>query len=487
MLKTRKGGISSVRYLTNADMLKIHEQSLYLLQEKGIEIRHAAALKNLADCGANVNFQTKNVTLRAGLVEQALKTVPREITMAGRNQEQDIVLKPGGKMYTRNSGGMTQVVDLESGKIRDAVLSDTEDFTRLADALAHINVVAPLYPIDAPVEILELKTLEAMFKHTDKHISVRALNPGTFPFIVEMAGAVVGGKGNLRERPIISILDSPISPLSFPDVFIEALYIGGEYGIPVEACSTPNIGATGPITLAGSLLLANVEQLATIVISQLRYPGAPLIWAPRFPAMDMSTGITGMLTEGALITAASAQMAVEHYRLICDFHGPATNSIVAGSESIFQECIAAFVTAFAGRPAILCGAGALELGITASFEDLVIADELFGVLQRTIQGIKVNDETLAVDAIESVGIGGHYLDHPHTLDHFRDERFNACLLKPKTREQWVEQGSRSLVQRAGDQARDILKRHQPRGLDEGTAEALRNIIHSGWKGLAGNA
>jgi trimethylamine--corrinoid protein Co-methyltransferase len=484
MLKTRKGGISSVRYLKNADMLKIHEQSLYLLQEKGIEIRHATALKNLADCGANVNFQTKNVTFQAGLVEQALKTVPREIAMAARNQEQDIVLKPGGKMVTRNSGGMTQVVDLESGMIRDAVLSDTEDFTRLADALAHINVLAPLYPIDVPVEVLELITLEAMLRHTGKHISVRALNPGTFPFIIEMAGAVVGGKGNLRERPIISILDSPISPLSFPDVFIEALYTGGEYGIPVEACSTPNIGATGPITLAGSLLLANVEQLATIVISQLAHPGAPLIWAPRFPAMDMSTGITGMLTEGALITAASAQMAVEHYRLICDFHGPATNAIVAGSESVFQECIAAFVTAFAGRPAILCGAGALELGITASFEDLVIADELFAVLERSIDGIIIDEDTLGVDAIADVGIGGHYLRHEHTLNHLRDNRLNSSLLKPKTREQWVEQGSPSLVKRAGDKAREILKHRQPGKLDERIERELTNIIHVAHKELS---
>ena len=484
MLKNPKGGISSVRFLTNADMLKIHEQSLYLLQEKGIEVKHEAALKNLADCGANVNFQTNKVTIRAGLVEKALKTVPREITMAARNQERDIVLEPGGKIHTRNSGGMTQVVDLDSGEIRDAALSDTEDFTRLADALEHIDVVAPLYPGDVPLEIVELATLEAMFKHTDKHISVRALNPGTFPFIVQMAVAVAGGLENLRKRPIISILDSPISPLSFPDVFIEALYIGGEYGIPVEACSTPNIGATGPITLAGSLLLANVEQLATIVISQLAHPGAPLIWAPRFPAMDMSTGITGMLTEGALISAAAAQMAVEHYRLICDFHGPATNSLVAGSESVFQECIAAFVTSYAGRPAILCGAGALELGITASFEDLVIANELFAVLERTIDGITVNEDTLAADAIADVGIGGHYLGHEHTLKHLRDDRLNSTLLKPKTREKWVEQGSPSLVKRAGDKAREILKHYQPGKLEEKTERELNKIIHAAHQKLS---
>jgi len=224
--------------------------------------------------------------------------------------------------------------------------------------------------------------------------------------------------------------------------------------------------------------------LATIVISQLRYPGAPLIWAPRFPAMDMSTGITGMLTEGALITAASAQMAVEHYHLICDFHGPATNSMVAGSESIFQECIAAFVTALAGRPAILCGAGALELGITASFEDLVIADDLFAVLERTIDGIIVNEDTLAAGAIADVGIGGHYLGHEHTLKHLRGNRLNSSLLKPKTREQWVEEGSPSLVKRAGDKAREILHHYQPEKLEERTERELSNIIHAAHKELS---
>ncbi|MBW2411361.1 MAG: trimethylamine methyltransferase family protein [Deltaproteobacteria bacterium] len=476
MLKTARGGIGEVRFLTDADMVKIHAQSLELLRKIGVAVTHAGALKHLADCGADVDFKTQRVTFHASLVEKALQTVPRTITLAGRNPTRDIVLAPGGKMFTRNSGGMTQIVDPETQAIREATLADSIDFTRLADALDHIHVVAPLYPGDVPMQTLDLNTLQTMLLNTDKHISVRALNPKAFAYIVQMAAVITGGTANLKNRPIISILESPISPLTFPDVLIDALYTGGKYGIPVAVCSTPNIGATGPITLAGSLLLANTEQLAAIVISQLSHPGAPLIWAPRFPAMDMSTGITGMLTEGAIISAAAAQLAVLYYQLICDFHGPATNAIFAGSESIFQACIAAFVTAFAGRPAILCGAGALELGITASYADLVIGDELFAVLERIIEGIRVDDDTLAVGAISGVGIGGHYLDHPHPLDHLRDERLNTILLKPGSREQRFEQGGRNLVHRAGDIASKLLKDHQPEALDEKMQEELRVII-----------
>ena len=264
--------------------------------------------------------------------------------------------------------------------------------------------------------------------------------------------------------------------MTFPEVFVEALYLAGKFGIPVEACSTPNIGATGPITLAGSLLLANVEQLAAVIISQLPYPGAPLIWAPRFPAMDMASGITGMLTEGAMVSAAAAQMGVAYYDLVCDFHGPATNALTAGAESVFEECIAAFVTALAGRPAILCGAGALELGMTASFEDLVIADELFGMLNRIVKGIRIDDDTLGVDAIQAVGIGGHYRDHPHTPARLGDERLESSLLKPRTREQWLEQGSPKIVQSAKDRARTILKEHLPRRLALEAGAELREII-----------
>jgi trimethylamine--corrinoid protein Co-methyltransferase len=476
MIRNDKGGIAEARFLTREGMQKIHEQTLIVLERTGIGVDDDAALQMLADGGAKVDRLTNTVTFPADLIERCLKTVPRRITLAGRNPERDFVLEPGCKMRTRNAGGMTQIHDSESGEVRNATLADVGEFCRLIDGLEHIDYVAPVYPSDAPPETLELYVLETMLANTDKHINMRALTPRNLPYIVQMGEVVAGGKEQLKQRPVISILEAPISPLKFPDVFIDALFLGGEYGIPVEICSMPNFGATGPITLAGALLLSAAEHLATIVISQLAHPGAPLIWASRFASMDMSTGMTGMSVEGALASAAAAQLATEHYDLICNLHGPATNSIIPDGESVFDECVGAYVTGFAGRPSVLCGAGSLGIGMTASFEELVISNELHSVVRRVVDGFEVTDETLGADAIARVGIGGNYLTDDHTMKYLRSRRHDSAFMKAKTGDTWASSGSKDWFELARERARAILKEHQPTPLDEGLAAKLREII-----------
>ena len=481
MIKSDSGGIDKARFLTIKDMHKIHEQALYLLENTGIGIEHATGMNMLEKAGAAVDYDKKTARFEAALVEKCLASVPRKITLAGRNPERDLILEPGGTIRTRNTGGMTQIHDLETGEIRESVLSDTADFARLLDALDDIDFIAPLYAADVPLDILELQVLETMMCNTDKHINIRALDKRTFPFLIKMAEIVAGGREALKKRPVISILEAPISPLVFPDVFIESLLLGGEAGIPIEICSMPNVGGTGPITLAGSLLLSTVEHLATIVISQTACPGAPLIWASRFPALDMKSGNTGMLTEGAMVSADAAQLATEHYNLICDLHGPATNAVNPEGESVFEECIGAFVTGFAGRPAVLCGAGGMELGIATSFEQLVISNEIFAVFRRILEGFVVNDDTLAKDVIARVGIGGNYLGEQHTIDHLRSERLNSDLLKPKTRAKWLEEGSKSLVDLAREKARAILSEHNPAPMDGAVLARLKELVQAAQK------
>jgi trimethylamine--corrinoid protein Co-methyltransferase len=476
MIKNDKGGITEARLLSSEGMQKIHEQSLLLLEGTGISVDDDATLQMLGDGGAKVDQQAKTAKLPAELVEKCLEKVSRRITMAGRNPKRDFVLEPGGEMHTRNAGGMTQVHVPETGEIRSATLADVADFSRLLDALDNIDYVAPLYPSDAPPETLELYVLECMLSNTDKHINMRALTERNLPYLVAMGEIVAGGKEQFKKRPVISILEAPISPLRFPSVFTDALFLAGEYGIPIEICSMPNIGATGPITVAGSLLLSAAEHLATIVISQLAHPGAPLIWASRFASMDMTSGMTGMSIKGLLASAAAAQLATEHYDLVSSLHGPATNSIIPDVESVFNESIGAYITGFVGRPTILCGAGALEIGMTASFEEMVISNEIFGVAREVFEGIEVNEDTLAADVIAAVGIGGNYLMEEHTVNHLRSGRPDSPFMKAKNRDSWTSSGSKQFLEMAREKASTILKEHQPTPLDEGVAGRLREVI-----------
>lgn len=477
MIKNEKGGIGRVRFLSKEGMERIHEQALLILKNTGIEVDHDEGLRLLGDAGADVDLATKTVKIPSDLVEQCLAKVPRKITLAGRNPGRDLLLEPGGKIRSRNAGGMTQIYFSETGELRDATLADVGDFARLMDGLDNIDFVGPLYPSDVDPETVELQVLAKMFANTDKNINIRALTRRNLPYLVKMAEVVAGGKEELKKRPVISMLEAPISPLRFPDVFIDAIFLGGEYGIPLEICSMPNIGATGPITLAGCLLLSTAEHLATIVISQLAHPGAPLIWASRFAAMDMATGATGMYVEASLVNSAAAQLASEHFNLICDLHGPATNSIVPDGRSVLDECIGAFVTGFAGRPSVLCGAGSLEIGLIASFEEMVISNEIHGAIRRIIEGFDVDEETLGFDAITRVGIGGNYLQDEHTFKYLRAKRFDALFVKPQTKVGWRDGGSKGMVDIARERANAILAAHQPAPLDEDKVAGLQEVIN----------
>ena len=476
MLKNAKGGITDIRILSDDDMGRIHEQALHILDNTGVSVHSERALKMLADAGCRTNFEDKVVKFNTDLVDQCLEKVARKITFAGRYPERDRILIPGGPMYTRCGGGMTHVQDIRSGKIRELLLDDVNDFARLIDALEYIDFAAPIYPSDIAPETMEMEVLARLFSNTEKHISVRGLDARKFPYLFEMAEVVADGREPLKDRPIISILEASISPLLLPEVLVDALFIGGEYGVPVEICSSPIIGATGPITLAGSLLLSTAELLAAVVISQLANPGAPLIWAPRFASMDMSTGMAGMYVEATLVNAAAAQQATEFYHLVSDLHGPATNAILPDGLSVFEECLSAIVTGIAGRPTVLCGAGALDIGLTISFVEMVITNEIFSAGHRILEGFAVNDETLGLEAIKRVGIGGNFLQEAHTLKHLRDEDHSSSFVKPIARDTWVAGGSKGMVDIAREKAIALLTTHKPVPLDGSVVEKLQNII-----------
>lgn len=469
--------LGKVSVLSHEMMEKIHEEAIDLLAKVGIKIEHDEGLRLLDDAGAKVDYQSQMVKIPSTLVEESLKKAPRKIILGARNPEKDLILEKGGRLYARNTGGMDHIYDMDVGESRRANLKDTSNFTRLADALDNINAIAPLYAADTPPEVRELKVLETMYHHTTKHVNIRVLTRENLLHIARMAEIVAGGKEELKKRPLVSVLEAPIQPLRFPDVFVDALLICGEYGIPIEICSMPTVGATGPITLAGSMLLTTVELLASFVVSQVAHPGAPIIWAPRYVAMDMATGSVGPTVETILLCAASAQFATEYYNLVCDTHGPGTGSLVPDGESVFDSTYRAFTTAFAGTN-IVTGVGTLELGLVASLEQLVMDNDVIGILHRALAGFEVDDDRLGADAIARVGAGGNFLLDEHTRKYLRGEHYAPVLIKPKTRDNWITDGSKGIVERAKERVREILNEHQPEPLDKEVAADLAKMIES---------
>ncbi len=468
---------SYYRLLSEGDLDNIHSSTLDVLETTGIAITHGKVIDILVDAGCVVDSNTQNVKFPEKMVERCLKTTPNEFIMAGRNQQNDCKIGSPGKLYNRNGGGPGHVEDLDTGMVRDANLSDVRDYAKLVDAIDSMDIAAPIYAQDIDPEVRDLTVLANMFASTSKHINMRLLQLSSLPYVLQMAEIVAGSRENLRSRPIITLLESPVAPLQIPDVLVETLLECGAYGIPVELCSMPISGATGPITLAGSLLMSNVEMIASIVISQLANPGTPLVFTPRIMIMDMRNGqtMTGSI-ENAMLAAAGAQLARSKYNIPANMHGPYTDSLTSDAQAGIENTFFAMLPALSGA-SILTGAGHLERGLFVSFTQLMIDSEIANIIQRYFEGFLVNENTLGVDAIQRSPKNKNFLTDPHTRANLRKiNRYQPALIDRTPRQMWLDQGSQTMQDRARVMAREMLDSHEPIPLDSATEKELQKLL-----------
>lgn len=464
-----------IKYLSDSQVEETHERSLGILEDTGIEVDHEEGLIALEKAGAVVDHQTRRARIPRELVSRCLETVPEKFTLAARNPDKDCPLVRGGRPYSRNGGGADYTIDLETGEFRPMLLADVRSYFKLMDALDGISFVAPVFGHDMPVAGRDILVLREAFANTDKPIHLRAFTGETLKYMFEMAAIVAGGKEQLKERPIVSLLEAPISPLKFLDVTVDALWLCGEYGIPLDVCVMPISGGTGPMTMAGNVQLFNTEFLGGVVISQLAHPGAPLQYAPRPMAMDMRTGfsLAGSVELG-IMAAAGAQMA-HYYNLPVSLHGPWTDSMTHDGQSTLERTYMTIMAALAGAN-VLVGAGMIQQSLVISHEQLVIDDEINRTAFKAVEGYELDEERLGTDAIARVGPGGNFVMEEHTLKFLRGERYVPSLLYRDSREAWEASGSKTFVERARDKAMTILQEHEPNPLPEDVSKALDDLV-----------
>ena len=471
-----------LKILSSGQIQQIHDSTLRVFDEVGLDVMHEGACQMWKEWGAKQDEKTGRIHIPQSLVEKALLETKSQFFCGAREENNEFLLG-GEKVFGRNGGGPGQVTDLVSGKLRNATREDSANYARLVDALENTHIAAPVYEQDSNPETRDIHTLAWMFKNTSKHINIRLLNPQSLPYFIRMAEIVAGGMKDLKEKPVITILESPIAPLKHPDVLIDTILACGKYGIPIEICSMPIAGATGPITLAGSLLMSNVEMLAAVVFGQLAYPGMPMIFAPRIMVMDMATGyaLTGSI-ENALLVTAGAQLAKEAYHIPVNMHGPYTDSPISDCQAGIENTYFSLLPALAGAD-ILTGAGHLQGGLVINFGQLVIDDELIGMVNRAREGLLVNDDMLGFDAVKDSIKTDNLLMHPHTMQHLRSNRFRPKLVTRTARSNWENDGSKTMQDRAIEKAKSILENHQPTPINENVERGIEELVQEAEKKL----
>jgi trimethylamine--corrinoid protein Co-methyltransferase len=314
------------------------------------------------------------------------------------------------------------------------VLQDIANVAKLVDSLPNIDFLMCMgIASDVTEELSDLYHFREMVHNTTKPIVYTAWDLPNLKAIVEMAEAVAGGTEALQRNPFMALYSEPISPLTHAEESCQKLLFLAEKGLP--------IGATAPVTIAGALVQANAEQLSGLLITQLVREGAPMIGAGGIIFMDMSQGLISYAApEFMLANTAFAEM--------CHFYGIPIFAFSGCSDSkIFDQQAAAegaiwmMLTALGGGN-LIHDVGYIESGLTASYEQLVAMDEIAGLVKRYAGGIEINADTMALDAIEDVGPGGHFLEHEHTFQHFR-RNWVPELFDRGSREDWEMAGKQT--------------------------------------------
>lgn len=463
--------------LTQEGIERIHQASLQVLEQTGIEVLPSECREIFRAGGARIDETHNRVFIPRRMVESALASAPREVVMCGRDPKHDLVLG-GRRVYMGTGGAAVKVLDLETQRVRESTLADVAKIGRLVDKLDNIHFyLRACVARDIPIELLDTNTYYAAITNTTKHVTVNCFSPQSVRDVVEMAGLIAGGATALRERPIISFTACwTVSPLRYALETVEVLTEIVRQGLPVFLSSAPQAGATSPAALAGTLVQINAEELSGVVYTQLLKPGAPIVMGYVPSVADLRTGsFVGGAAEFGMMNAAVAQLG-QFYNLPVYNSSGLADSKVPDIQAGYEKGITGLAAALAGSNYIHHSAGFLESLLTVAYEQYVIDDDINGSIMRAVRGIEVTEETLSVAVINEVcrpDGAGHYLGTPQSLELMTTEYYYPHTGDRQRREDWEASGSLDMRERARQKARHILHSHQPDPIPPAVDAAIR--------------
>jgi trimethylamine--corrinoid protein Co-methyltransferase len=468
-----------LKVLNREQALAIHTAALEILGKIGFEMEHPGALKMLAAAGCQVS-NGNWLKLPAYLVEDALRSAPRQIALYDQKGNKTMPLVNGNSFYGTGSDAIF-TLDLETGQRRRTGLQDVANFAKLVDGLENMAFAMSMAnPEDVPIEDIYIYVFAEMVKNSNKPIVFIADSGRDIAKIYDIACRVVGGEEALQRKPFVLNYSEAISPLRFPENVMEKLIFCAEKRIPICLPSGSNAGGGAPVTLAGAMALGIAENLVGLVVHQLAGKGAPFLFGPNVSVLDMkSTVVSYGCPEWSLTQAALADMRDEIYGLpIWAFAGASDAKVMdaqAGAEAMFS-----IITAMLSRANLIHDVGFLEYGSTSSLEMVTMADELVAMSRFFVNGIAVNEEALALEAIERVvsgGPGSIFLMDDHTFEHFMQAQFLPKLLDRSRYDSWKEAGAMDLYTRCNIEAKRILLEHQVEPKPDEVLKEIEQILH----------
>lgn len=452
----------SYKPLAEEALNKVHQTAMRIIEEVGFEVNSEEALSLFRKAGAWTDGENHRVRLPQEKALELIKTAPSEILLCGKDEKNDIHL--GGKrVYAGTGGTALYIYEPDRDEQRPATLEDLKRIAKLVDNLDNIHLfLLPTYPNELPVERVDVNRFFAGLDNTSKHVMGGVYTIEGVERVVRMAEMVAGSRESLRARPLISMIACSMSPLKLDGHYGDLLITIARSGIPVVCPAEPLCGATSPVTLAGNLIIQTVDSLMGVMLTQIANPGTPAIFGSVATNTDLRNlrYLAGSIEMG-LLNAAGAQMA-QFYRLPFYATGGMTDSKTLDAQSGYESAMTSLLCALAGANFIHDAAGLMEFAMTVSYEKYVIDNEILGMIMRAVEGIKVDDDTLAFDLIKQVGPGGNFVTAQHTRQFMRREHYQPSLSSRDSRGEWESRGRQSTWEKAAETVRQIIDNHRYR-------------------------
>ncbi|MCD6360746.1 MAG: trimethylamine methyltransferase family protein [Armatimonadetes bacterium] len=465
---------AEISVLSDEEVRRLLAASFEILERAGAQYHDKESIEILKKGGCWVDGNVVKIPTK--LVEWALRSAPSKVTLYNSRTGDMAMRLEGNNSYFGTGSDTPFFIDPYTQNRIPASKNTVSMATKVIDALPNLDFVMSLGIVqDVPQLVYDRHQFEAMILNTSKPIVITAIDIDGYADIIEMCQIVAGGEEELIKRPFMTLYAEPISPLVHSEEAAQKLVLAAKKGLPVVYTPCIMAGSTVPMTLAGAVANGVAESLSGLVLNQLTNEGSPFIMGGVFTIMDQNTTIFSYgAPEFDIMMVALAD--ISNY-LSLPMFGTAgcTDSKIVDEQAAIEDSLSIILSALSGAN-LIHDVGYIEHGNTASLENLVISNELIGYARRVVNGIEVNDDTLATDIIDKVGPGGNFLGEEHTIKYFKKETWYPELFRRDIYDNWVAEGKKTLTQRANEKVKDILENYQPEPLPQDVQKKLHDIV-----------